>query len=188
MLFCSFAWPHHVLKFHELRSMPLPTFHFFKMNLWSLNGNKWYTKPTLFLGTKFHIIVIFWVKDEYFITILFVFENNHPKGGNLGWFCKMSILGKDLLWGQVLIICHHLFSNLFWDACYWHSNMRLKTKLHQIIFCLEKKVCLNLIMHVNLQWKWQMICTRYEHWSYFELSPHVDLTSSYNTWWTLCLA
>jgi len=26
-----------------------------------------------------------------------------------------------------------------------------KNKLYQIIFCLEKKVCLNLIMHVNLQ-------------------------------------
>jgi hypothetical protein len=46
----------------------------------------------------------------------------------LGWFCKMSILGKDFLWGQVLIICHHLFSNLFGDACYRHSNRKLRKK------------------------------------------------------------
>jgi len=49
------------------------------------------------LGTNFHIVVIFLVKNEYFVAILFGFEKNHPKGGNLGWFCKMSILGKNLL-------------------------------------------------------------------------------------------
>jgi hypothetical protein len=36
------------------------------------------------LGAKFHIVVIFLVKNEYFIAILFGFENNHPKGGSLG--------------------------------------------------------------------------------------------------------
>jgi hypothetical protein len=54
-------------------------------------------KPTFFWGAKFHIVVIFWVKNEYLIAILFGFENNHPKGDNLGWFCDMFILGKDFL-------------------------------------------------------------------------------------------
>jgi hypothetical protein len=47
-----------------------------------------------FFGVQNHIVVIFLVKNEYFIAILFGFENNHPKGSNLGWFCNMSILGK----------------------------------------------------------------------------------------------
>ncbi len=114
---CSFAWPHHVLKFHAIANLPL-----FKNEFMLI---KWeYTKPTFFLGCKISYCCDFFGERWIFHATLFCFENNHPKGGNLGWFCEMSILGKDFFWGQVLIT-YHIFSNLSWDACYWHSNRKL---------------------------------------------------------------
>jgi uncharacterized membrane protein YhaH (DUF805 family) len=61
--------------------MPLLTFPFLKMNLCSLNGNT--PNQHFFWGAKFHIVVIFLVKDEYFMQHYFVLK---------------TIIQKEVIW------------------------------------------------------------------------------------------